>query len=157
MDSLILYRPSELTRLSREFDRMLEDSLNWPLYEPFRFFRDRSSMFMPIDIQQTKDHVIVSSTLPGVKLEDVDISIENNVLTIKGETKEHKETKEAEYVRRESFTGEFCRSVGLPDGLGNDKAEATMDNGLLTIKIPRLEEAKPKSIKVKPTTKKQEK
>ena len=143
MNRLVLYRPSELTGLRR----MLRESLSWPLYEPFTFFGDDGRMFMPVDIQQTKDNVIVKSVLPGVKLEDVDISIEDCVLTIKGEI------KEAEYIHRESFTGDFCRSVTLPDGLDADKAEATMENGVLTVTIPRLEEAKPKSIKVKPVKK----
>ena len=157
MNSMILYRPTEITSFGREIDRMLRDSLTWPLYEPFTFFGDGRYSFMPLDIQQTKDNVTVKVSLPGVKLEDVDISIEDCVLTIKGEMKEQEETKEAEYIHRESFVGEFCRSVTLTDGLDADKAEATMENGVLTVTIPRLEEAKPKSVKGKPTPVKKEK
>ena len=157
MNNIVLYRPSELTGWGRAIDRMLSDSLTWPLYEPFSFFGDDRHLFMPVDVQQTKDSVVVKASLPGIKLEDLDISICDGVLTIKGETKGEEETKEAEYVYKESFNGEFCRSVGLPEGLDTEKAEGFMENGILTLTIPRLEEAKPKSIKVKATSSKKEK
>ena len=156
--SLILWRPEgEVTSLGRSVESMLRESMTWPLYEPFSFFGDDEHFFMPIDIEQTKDSVVVKASLPGVKLEEVDISVTDNVLTLKGETKAEEETKEAEYIYKESFSGEFCRSVKLPEGLDTEKAEGTMENGILTVTIPRLEEAKPKSIKVKATSSKKEK
>ena len=149
--NLILWRPdSEVTSLSRSMDRLLEESLTWPLYRPSSFFEDGGYQWIPLDIQQTGDHVVVKASLPGVKLEDVDISITGDVLTIKGELKAEEETKKAEYVYQERFSGEFSRSVVLPpEGLDTEKAKAVMENGILTLTIPRSEEAKPKSIKVK--------
>jgi HSP20 family protein len=127
----------------------MEDVLTWPDYRPFTFFGNGLYEHMPLDIEQTKDQLVIKVSLPGVKLEDVDISISGNVLTIKGETKEEEKTKEAEYVCRERFIGEFSRSLSLPEGLDTEKAEAVMANGILTLTIPKSEEAKPKSIKVK--------
>ena len=156
--SLILWRPEGVvTSLGRTMGCMLRESMTWPLYEPFSFFGDDEHFFMPIDIEQTKDSVVVKASLPGVKLEEIDISVTDNVLTLKGETKAEEETKEAEYVYKESFSGEFSRSMKLPQGLDTEKAEGTMEDGILTLTIPRLEEAKPKSIKVKATSSKKEK
>jgi len=95
MSNIVLYRPSVVTGLGQTLDRMLRESMTWPQYEPFSFFGDDEHLFMPIDVQQTKDSVVVKASLPGVKLEDVDISITDHVLTIKGETKAEEETKEA--------------------------------------------------------------
>jgi HSP20 family protein len=156
--NLILWKPeSEVTSLGRSMNRLLSESLAWPLYRPFSFFEDGGYQWMPVDIQQTEKNVVVKASIPGVKLEDVDISFTDRVLTIKGETKEEEETKEGEYVYKESYSGEFSRSVELPEGLNVEKAEAVMENGVLTLTVPRLEEAKPKSIKVKATSPKKEK
>jgi HSP20 family protein len=153
--NLILWRPdSEVRSLSRTMDRLMEEALTWPVYRPFSFFEDGGYEWLPLDIQKTDDHVVVKASMPGVKLEDVDISISGDVLTIKGEIKSEEETKKAEYVCHERFSGEFSRSVMLPEGLDTEKAEALMENGILTLTIPKSEEAKPKSIKVKATSSK---
>jgi HSP20 family protein len=141
--SLILWEPTEVRSLSRNMDSLMRESMAWPLYGPFSlFFEDGRDQWMPIDIQHTEDDVVVKASLPGVKLDDVDISISGDTLTIKGEIQADEETKQGEYVCRERFIGQFCRSVDLPEGLDADKTEAVMDDGILTLTIPRSEAAK---------------
>jgi HSP20 family protein len=80
---------------------------------------------------------------------DIDINISGDVLTIKGETKAEKEVKQEDYLYQEWRYGGFTRSVTLPGGLRSDKTEANLENGVLTVTIPKAEEVKPKVIKVK--------
>jgi HSP20 family protein len=92
---------------------------------------------------------VVKAELPGVKPEEVDVSVVEDVLTIKGEHREEKEEKETSYLRRELSYGSFARSVRLPTSVDSNKAEAVFENGVLTLTLPKAEEVKPKQIKVK--------
>ena len=106
--------------------------------------------FMPaVDVYQDKDNVIVETPLAGVDPEKVDISIENDVLTISGRTEEKKEVKREDYYRKEVREGSFARSVILPMAVKADQAEAHSEKGILKIVLPKAEEAKPKKISVK--------
>ena len=110
----------------------------------------QSKSFVPaVDIYQDKDNVVVETPLPGVDPDKVNISIENDVLTIKGESEEKKEVEEKDYYRKEVRQGSFYRSVALPTHVLGEKAEAVYENGMLKITIPKAPEAKPKTIKVK--------
>lgn len=100
---------------------------------------------------------MVKATLPGVKREDVSIDITGETLTIRGDTKAEEEVKREDYLYQERRYGSFSRSVVLPGGLKTDKAEATMEDCVLTLTIPKAEEVKPKAIKVKPKEKPKEK
>jgi HSP20 family protein len=93
---------------------------------------------------------VVKAAVPGVKPEEVDVSIIGDILTIKGEHKEEKEVKEDNYFRKERRYGTFSRSVQIPVPVKTDKAEAVFDNGVLTLTLPKAEAVKPKQIKVKP-------
>jgi len=104
---------------------------------------------LPLDMYQTEDSVVVKSAVPGVKPDDIDITISGNTLSISGETKEEEEVTEENYIRRERRHGSFSRSVVLPEGVDPDKAEATFDDGILTLTIPKVPEAKPEVIKIK--------
>jgi HSP20 family protein len=104
---------------------------------------------LPVDVYETEDSVVVEAACPGIKPEDVDISITGDTLTIKGETKFEEKVERENYIRQERRYGSFCRAVTLPGGLENDKAEADFEDGVLTITFPKSEEMKPKSIKVK--------
>jgi HSP20 family protein len=101
-----------------------------------------------VDIAETDNEVVVTAELPGVKQDDVDITITDDVLTLKGEKKEEKEVKEKNYHRIERSYGSFQRSVSLPAGVQADKAKATYKDGVLHITVPKTEEAKPKQIKI---------
>jgi len=101
-----------------------------------------------INVAETVDQITVTAELPGVKQEEVDITIANDVLTLKGEKKEEAEVKEKNYHRIERSYGSFQRSISLPPGVQADKAKAACKDGVLTITIPKTEEAKPKQIKI---------
>jgi HSP20 family protein len=126
-------------------DRLFDDSL----FRSSRFWPD-SGMGEPlVDIYQTANDLVVKAALPGVRPEDVDISITGDIITIKGEHKEDQEIKEENYLRKEHRYGAFSRSVTIPISIQSDKAEAVFENGVLTLTLPKAEEVKPKQIKVK--------
>ena len=103
---------------------------------------------IPVDMHQTLNEVVIKAELPGVKQEEVEINISGDVLTIKGETK-YENVEQGDYLCHECRYGSFNRSITLPGGLKSDKAEATFEDGILTLIIPKAEEVKPKTIKVK--------
>lgn len=135
----------EMLNLRQTMDRMFEDTFLWPARSQY----EMSGGNLPLDIYQTKNDVVVKAALPGLKPEEVDISLSGETLTIKGEHREEKETKEAEYIRREHRYGSFSRTVTIPVAIQSDKAQATFDNGILTLTLPKAEAVKPKQIKVK--------
>ncbi len=109
----------------------------------------RGQRFVPaIDMYEDKDNVIVETQLAGIDPEKVDISIENDILTIKGESEKKSEVEDKNYYRKEIRRGSFYRSVQLPSHVQSDKASAIAEGGILKISIPKAEEAKPKKIKV---------
>jgi HSP20 family protein len=108
---------------------------------------EESQVFFPVDVKEIDDSFTISAMLPGLKPEDVEIQIVNETVSLKGEFKNNIDEK-ASYVLQERPSGKFCRTVALPDTLNAAKAEAKMENGILTLVIPKAEEAKPKTIKV---------
>ncbi len=126
--------------LDRMFDRALMGS---PLAE------DLSFGSMPIDLYETDEDIIVKAAAPGMKPEDLEISITGDRLNIRGELSEEHEDKQPKYYLRERRYGSFSRSVSLPASVDGSKADAEFENGILTLKIPKKEEAKPKTITVK--------
>ncbi|MCX8126181.1 MAG: Hsp20/alpha crystallin family protein [Dehalococcoidia bacterium] len=147
MADLIRWEPfREMMSLRDAIDRLFEDSfvrpsrLLWP---------ELGRADVPIDMYQTANEVVVKASVPGLKPDEVNISITGDTLTIKGERKEEKETREQDYFFRERRYGAFSRSVTIPVPVKTDKAEATFENGVLTITLPKAEEVKPKQIKVK--------
>jgi len=142
---------SELMSLREAMDRLFEDSF----VRPYRGLTARGEVAAPaLDIYQTPSEVVVKASLPGVKSEDVSIDITGDSLTIKGESKAEQEIKKEDYLYQERRYGAFSRCVALPSGLKTDKAEATLEDGILTITIPKAEEVKPKKISVKSKNKK---
>lgn len=101
-----------------------------------------------VDIYETKDALVVKAELPGVKPEEVEVSIAGNTLTLKGERKREAEVSEKGYYRLERSYGSFQRSLELPSVVDADKVKATYKDGLLEVRLPKKEEAKPKEIKV---------
>ncbi len=142
---------TELMGLRQAMDRLFDDSF----VRPSRILSTLGEVRDPtLDIYQTPNEVVVKAALPGLKPEDVSIDITGETLTIKGESKTKQEVKEEDYLYQERRYGAFSRSVVLPSGLKPDKAEATMEDGVLTLTIPKAEEVKPKAIKVKAKEKK---
>jgi HSP20 family protein len=145
---------SELMSLRQAMDRLFEDSF----VRPSRFLSTLGEVEVPaLDVYQTPNEVVVKATLPGLKPEEISIDITGETLTIRGESKAEQEIKKEDYLYQERRYGSFSRSVALPSGLKPDKAEATMEDGVLTLTIPKAEEVKPKAIKVKAKEKPKEK
>ena len=104
---------------------------------------------MTIDIYQTENDIIIKSTIAGVKSEDMDIEITNDRINIKGTRKKDNSITQENYYYQELYWGPFSRSVILPLDVDADKSKASIKNGILTIKLPKLEKSKTKTIKVK--------
>jgi HSP20 family protein len=111
---------------------------------------DERRGFAPaVDIYEDEDAIVVKAELPGVKPEDVNISVENNVLTMSGERKLERSEEREGYHRIESSYGAFTRSFALPESLRTDEVEAEMNEGVLKVRIPKKPEVAPKRIQVK--------
>lgn len=143
--ALVPWRPlGELSTLRREMDRLLE-----------RFFGEVPSLELlggrwepRIDMSETKDTLTVKAELPGLDLKDLDVSVSGDVLTIKGEKKQEKEEKDGQRHVVERSYGAFVRMVRLPAPVAQDNIKASFKNGVLTISLPKTEEAKQKAIPV---------
>ena len=135
----------EIMSLRNAMDRLFEDSF----VHPTRVWPELGGGQLAIDMYQTDDDVVVKASLPGLKPEEVDISVTGDTLTIRGEHKEEKEVKQEDYLYKERRYGVYNRSVTMPVQVKAEKAEAVFDNGILTLTLPKAEETKPKQIKVK--------
>jgi len=137
--------PSDLFGIQREMNRMFDGF--------FHGTRDEDSALMAwtpaVDIAEHDDEYIVKVELPGINKEDVKITLESNILTIRGEKKQEKETKKENYHRVERSYGTFQRSFTLPTTVKSDKIDASYKDGVLSVFLPKAEEAKPKQIEVK--------
>ncbi len=147
MSSLIHWDPfGELMSLRQAMDRLFEESFVHPTGILASL---REGPVPALDIYETDGAVVVKASVPGMKPEDIDITITGDVLTIKGEAKTEEEIKKENYHRQERRYGAFTRTVELPPQLQTDRAEATFEQGVLTLTIPKAEEIKPKAIKIK--------
>ncbi|MBI2855048.1 MAG: Hsp20/alpha crystallin family protein [Chloroflexi bacterium] len=136
----------ELETMRDAMDRVFEDAF----FRPMRRWQGVEGMMsVDMDMLETDKDVVLKLSLPGVKPEEVDISVTGDTLSIRGEHKEEKESKEENYLLKERRYGSFSRTVQLPVPVKSDKAEASFENGVLTLTLPKQEEAKPKQIKVK--------
>lgn len=128
--------PETLNRLfSEAFDRTAEES-NLTTWAP------------AVDIYETEHELVVKADLPDVRPEDLDIRVENNILTIRGERKFEKKVNESNYLRVERSYGSFSRSFSLANTVNSEAIKADYNNGVLSLSIPKREEAKPKQIKI---------
>jgi len=132
----------EMLTLRQAMDRLFEDSF----VRPARYWNEPGAS-LPLDVYTTKDAIVIRAFVPGVKPDEVEITIEGSTVTIRGETKAPKE--EGTYLLQEQRYGAFARSLDLAIPAQADKAEASFENGVLTFTIPKAEEIKPKVIKVK--------
>lgn len=145
MSSLIRREPFEgMMSLQRAMDRLLEESFVRPSLFDRAFGSD-----VALDVYETDDDIVLKASVPGVKPEDIKITMVGNTVSIEGEVKSENEVKEDRYLCRERRYGKFSRSVTLPKNVAADKASAEFENGVLTLTVPKVEEAKAKSIKIK--------
>jgi HSP20 family protein len=131
-----MFKP--LLNLDREISDILDDgSFGTSFWTP------------AVDVAENENEVQVKVELPGISKDDVKITMQENILTIRGEKKQENETKNSEYRRVERSYGSFQRSFTLPTSVKHDEIEASYKDGILTVTLPKAEEAKPKQIDVK--------
>ncbi|WP_455379249.1 Hsp20/alpha crystallin family protein [Petrachloros mirabilis] len=140
--------------VDRWFDRLTEDFWRRPF--PSLMFGDRwplppmiSIKAPSLDVFEEKDEIVVKADLPGMAKDEIEVTVTENVVTIKGEKKKEEEVKEKDYYRRERSYGSFVRSVQLPSEVKSDQIKANFKDGVLEVRMPKTEEAKKKSVSVK--------
>lgn len=146
----IVRRPSpfgELMSLRSAMDRLFEDSF---VRRPLGPLFDTTAS-LPLDVTRTADALIVEAALPGIKPEDVEITVEDGTLSIHGEYREERREGEGETLVSEIRHGSVSRTVSLPTGLEPDKATASFEHGVLTLRFPKAESVKPRQIRISPT------
>ena len=107
-----------------------------------------NSIMFPVDVEEEKEAYVLTAYLPGMKSEDLNINVVNDTVTVEGEIKEEKTTEEPTFLLKEWHNGKFSRSLTLPDELDSAKAEASLKDGVLTLRLPKVEVTQPKTIKV---------
>ena len=151
MANVVRWNPMrEAAELMNEFDRVLEYPLlrqRWGM--PLRTNEIVGSWNLALDVAEKGDVFTVKASLPGISPDDLNVTLEDNVLTIQGEVKEDETIEESNYHIRERRTGSFSRSVRFPVPVESDKVEAEFENGVLTLSIHKAEAVKPKRIAVK--------
>lgn len=133
----------EFERLRQEMDRIISGRQD----DPSRF--SRTNVFPALNISEDKDNLYVRAELPGIKPAEIELAVEGETLTIKGERKPYTPANKFSYHRRELEYGNFSRAVTLPTKIVADKVNAKAENGILTIILPKAEEVKPRQITVK--------
>jgi len=140
--ALIPWRPW-LWRPWEEIEKLFEEvGEKWPEIKSAEFVP-------PVDVYEKGNNVIVETPITGIEPEKVDISFENNTLILKGKSEKKSELEEKNYYRKEIRYGSFYRAIGLPTKVISDKAEATYEDGILKITIPKAPETKEKKVKIK--------
>jgi HSP20 family protein len=137
----------DMRRMHDMLDRIMDDA-----YIGDRGSREVLEGLAPVDVYETDDEVVVKAMMPGMTADDIQISVDRDVLTIRGETQHEEKTEEGNgrvYHHRELRYQRFSRSVRLPTLVNADKADAQFENGILTLSLPKAEEVKPKQITVK--------
>ena len=136
----------EMVSLRSAMDRLFEDSFVSPL--SWRTVAGTESLTPPIDVHETADELVVTAALPGMKADDVEITITGQTLTLRGEMKADEEISRDQYLYRERRFGSFSRTLQLPVRVQGDRAEATFTDGVLRLGIPKAEEVKPRQIRI---------
>ncbi len=148
---------SEVARIEQNVERMFEDlwarpwrslmDFGWPRHR--HFWTDLEATSPAIEVSEDKNDVLVKAELPGMKKEDLEINVEERLLTIRGEKKKEEERKGEGYFYSERSYGAFERCIEIPRDVQSDKAHASFKDGVLEVRLPKTEEAKRKEVKVK--------
>jgi HSP20 family protein len=138
---------------TEEMERLIEDPFfaQWPFFRVAwgRTPREGMAWAPALEMYEKDNNFVVKAELPGVKKDDVDVSITGDTLTIKGQKKASKEIKDEDYYRCESHYGSFSRSVTLPAAVDAKKIEASYENGILEVHVPKAKEAVPTKVEIK--------
>jgi len=147
MSTLVRWNPiRNRMNLYNEFDRMMSEMNNMFDWDAPSIASDWK---LALDVVENEDGYTVKASIPGINSDDIDITLENDVLTIKAETQSDETTENTKYHLRERRFGSFSRSLRFPVSVNGDAVEAKYENGVLTLGIPKAEEVKPKRISVK--------
>ena len=133
----------------------LQEQVNRVFNESFRNQGDESALTTwapPVDIYETPNELVVKADLPDVNEKEIDVRVENNLLTIRGERKVEKSVSEENFLRVERTYGAFSRSFSLPNTVNSEAIGADYKNGVLTVTLPKREESKPRQVKVDVTS-----
>jgi HSP20 family protein len=144
--AMVRFEPfRDLLTSQREYVRLLKEA-----FSPMSGETEVStrSWAPPVDIYETEDAIVLKAELPGIDPKDVEVRVEDNTLYLKGERNYEKEINEQNYHRIERSYGSFARSFSLPNSISAEKVKAEYKDGLLTLTMPKREEAKPKTIKI---------
>ncbi len=145
--SILPKKPSdESVSLKDVVGRLVEDSFFLPQALLAYWNGDRT---VPIDVYEEGSHIVVKATLPGIKAEDLNIEVRENILTISGQVQQETERKEEDYFINERRYGQFRRAVVLPYDVKVDEVEAEFEDGILTLTLPKAETAKGKKVAIK--------
>jgi HSP20 family protein len=146
MRKIVRWSPMrEMMSLRDEIDRVFDESFD--MLPSVRWHKG-SGWGLALDVTEDDDNFVVKASVPGINPDDLEITLTDNVLTIKGERKEEKEVDEDRYHLRERRFGTFSRSITLPVKVNEDGIEATCENGVLTLNVPKAEEIKPRRITI---------
>lgn len=138
MAKVVRWTPMNPVNLFNEFDRLFERPVT----------RSTSEWNIALDVAENDDNYLVKATVPGINPDDLEITLEDDVLTLKGEVLRDEEVEEAKYHVRERRYGSFSRSIRFPVAVNGDAVEATYTNGILSLNIPKAEAVKPKRIAI---------
>lgn len=143
--AIVKYNPfRELRTMQDQMNRMLDMAWNREFGEELK----EGVWQPPVDIYEDEQSVVIKAEVPDVDQKDIEVRIENNTLTLKGERKHSSEIKKENYYRVERYFGQFQRSFSLPQSINQEKVQATCEKGILTITLPKRDEVKPKQISV---------
>jgi HSP20 family protein len=134
-----------------ELDKWFDESLLRP-FAPFSLLRMRAAVgeILPVvDIFESNGDVVLKAELPGIKKDDIEVTLNDGSITISGEKKKESELKRKDYYKWESSYGSFCRSFALPAEVQGDKVKSTFKDGILEVRMPKTDTAKSKEVKVK--------
>ena len=150
MAALTRWNPwSDLFSLHDQMDQLFSEAFGGTA-GPRRNGGGERALTLPIDIRQTDEAYVLEASVPGFKPEDVEVTLDQNVLTIQGTQRQETEEQKGGWVRRERRTGSFHRQVVLPAEVRADEISASFEHGVLTVTVPRAQKAQPKRIPVAP-------
>ena len=140
---MLALRPYRPVRLATAMDRLFDEFLARPFPEVENHYA------LPVDVQEHGDEYVLTASTPGLKADDLSAEVRGDTLTIRGEVQSGKDEQENGYLLRERRYGKFARTLTLPAELDGAKAEAALENGVLTLRVPKAETARARVIKIK--------
>jgi HSP20 family protein len=142
--TLSIYRPM---RLIDAMNRLFDESVLHPYDRPY--VADERAYALPLDVIAKEDEYVMTAAVPGLEADDLSVEVLGETVTIRGEIKSEQNGEQDGYLLQERRYGKFSRTLNFPVELDGAKAEATVENGVLTLRVPKAETARPKTIKVK--------